>query len=355
MSKMDKFALAHPIQHARTDRRGFLVRSAAAVLAAPVYTTLSAPAIAKTDKKFTLKFGYTSTPTNPVSIGYEAFARLLKEKSNEEVTVTTFCCNQLGNDQELVQSVQTGAIQMGTSSNNNLDQFTSKMMVLELPYLLRSREAYRKFWKSASDDIRKEFETRLGLKILMVMDAAGFRSIETVSRSIHVPSDLNGIKLRAANTPIELATFKAWGANPVPLPYNQVFTAMQQGTVDGEILQPVWYYTDKHYEVAKKIWDIRYTMLSHIGFINLRYFNGLPKEIQELILAAAAGAEDQEWAEAGKAANDANGKLKAMAGIEWYDPAGELAKWQESSHPVWNQFADKIGADLIKRVDALNA
>lgn len=355
MSNTDRNALVPSSWRLQITRREMIRRSLAAGLAAGLPMTLAAPALAKSAKKVTLKFGYTSTPTNPVSIGYEAFAHALKEKSNGEVAVTTFCCNQLGNDQELVQSVQTGAIQMGTSSNNNLDQFTSKMMVLELPYLLRSRTAYRKFWKTGSDDIRKEFETKLGLKILMVMDAAGFRSIETASHVIHAPSDLKGIKLRAANTPIELATFKAWGANPVPLPYNQVFTAMQQGTVDGEILQPVWYYTDKHYEVAKKVCDIRYIMLSHIGFINLNFFNSQPKAVQDVILAAAASAEDHEWAEAGKQSEQARAKLKAMPDVDWYEPTGaDLTKWQDSSRPVWDQFANKIGADLIKRVDALN-
>jgi TRAP-type transport system periplasmic protein len=336
-------------------RRRDFVRSAAMGLSAVATGAIAAPALAQTSKKVTLKFGYTSTPTNPVSIGYETFARLVKEKSGGDVVVTTFCCNQVGNDQELVQSAQSGAIQMGTSSNNNLDQFTSKMMVLELPYLLRSRAAYRKFWTTGSEDIRHDFETKLGLRILMVMDAAGFRSIETASHVIRKPADLKGMKLRAANTPIELATFKAWGANPVPLPYNQVFTALQQGTVDGEILQPVWFFTDKHYEAAKKICDIHYTMLSHIGFINLRFFNRLPKDVQDVLLAAARGAEDMEWTEADKAASDANAKLKAMAEIDWFEPLGaDLAAWQDQSRPIWDQFADRVGADLIKRVDALN-
>ena len=244
---------------------------------------------------------------------------------------------------------------MGTSSNNNLDQFTSTMMVLELPYLIRTREAYRKFWNTSSDEIRREFETKLGLKILMVMDAGGYRSIETKSTTIHRPSDLKGSKLRVANTPIELATFRAWGADPVPLPYNQVYTAMQQGTVDGEVLQPLWFYTDKHYEVAKRICNIHYIMLSHIGFINLKFFNDLPKDIQALILRAGREAEDAEWSVAGKDAAQANATLKKMPGMKWYEPTGDvLAEWQKQSRPVWGQFADRIGPALIKRVEALN-
>lgn len=342
---------------AAVSRRAVLRRSAGIGLAASATMPFGwAPAIASSKKKFKLKFGYTSTPTNPVSLGYEKFASLVHAKSGGDVRITTFCCNQLGNDLELVQSAQSGALQMGTSSNNNLDQFTSKMMVLELPYLIRSPGAYRKFWQTSSGDIRRAFETKLGLKILMVMDAGGFRGIETKAATVHRPADLQGLKLRAANTPIEIATFKAWGADPVPLPYNQVFTAMQQGTVDGEILQPVWFYSDKHYEVAKKIADIHYVMLSHIGFINLRFFNKLPRDVQDLINGAAREAEDFEWGQADKSTTQANNALKAMPGVEWYEPTGDvLAQWQDQSRPVWREFADRIGPGLIKRVDALNA
>lgn len=347
--------LLQAMQQGRINRRNFLMRTAA--LGVSGLSGLSAPqsAQAALSKKVTLKFGYTSSPTNPVSIGYERFASLIKEKSGGDIAVSTFCCNQMGNDQELVQSVQAGALHMGTSSNNNLSQFTSKMMALELPYLIRSRDAYRKFWQNDSGDIRREFETKLGLKILMVMDAGGFRSIESRSAAVRKPSDLNGMKLRSANTPIELATLKAWGANPVPLPYDQVFTALQQGTVNGEVLQPVWFYTDKHQEVAKKICNIHYIMLSHIGFINLKFFNDLPKDVQDVILDAAKGAEDLEWSEAAKTTERANTALRATPGIDWYEPTDPvLTEWHDQSRPVWNQFADRIGSDLIKRIEAIN-
>jgi tripartite ATP-independent transporter DctP family solute receptor len=338
-------------------RREALTRSAAAALAPILLPSFAERARAAAPKKITMKFGYTATPNNPVAIGYEKFASLVRESSNGEVNVTTFCCNQMGNDQELVQSAQSGALQMGTSSNNNLDQFTSKMMVLELPYLIKSREAYRKFWDTdAGQDIRREFETKLGLKIIMVMDAAGFRSIETNSAVIRKPSDLKGRKLRVANTPIELATLKAWGANPVPLPYNQVFTAMQQGTVDGEVLQPVWFHTDKHFEAALHVCDIHYIMLSHIGLMNLKYFEALPKDVQELVLKAGRGAENFEWTHAGEAAEKGKAALKALPGMDWYEPTGDaLAEWQSQSRPVWDEFSDRIGRDLIKRVESIDA
>ena len=159
--------IAPEVQEGTVTRRSLLQRTAAIGVSAAAATPLWArSAKAAVGRKVQLKFGYTSTPANPVSVGYEHFASLVRERSAGDVNVTTFCCNELGNDQELVQSAQSGALQMGTSSNNNLDQFTSTMMVLELPYLIRTREAYRKFWNTSSDEIRHEFETKLGLKIL---------------------------------------------------------------------------------------------------------------------------------------------------------------------------------------------
>ena len=149
---------------------------------------------------------------------------------------------------------------------------------------------------------------------------------------IRRPSGLKGIKVRAANTPIELAR----GANPV-LAYNQVFTAMQQGTVDGEILRPIWYYTDKHYEVAKN-----YDMLWSLGAYRLyrpRFFNDTPKDVQDLTLRPRLHeAEDLEWDQAGKDADSANAKLKAIPGIEWFEPTGSDLADGEIVASIWDPF-----------------
>lgn len=336
-------------------RRRFLSAASAAGLAA-VAASVAPPVRAAEGKKVNIKFGYTATQTNPVAIGYEHFKNTVNAKSNNAIAVATFCCNQLGSDLDLIQGAQSGALQMGTSSNNNLDQFTSKIMVVELPYLLRSRTAYRKFWQSAAGQaIHHDFEHKLGLKIVMVMDAGGRRGIETVTKKVRRPGDLKGLKLRIANTPIEEATFKIWGANPIPMAYNQVFTALQQKTVDGEVLQPLWFYTDKHQEVAKNICNIHYISLVHIGVMNLAFFKALPKDYQELIMSAGKEAEDFEWKLAGEANEKAIKALKATPGIDFYEPTGAvLQEWESTSRPVWNEFAAKIGPALIKQVDALN-
>lgn len=302
-----------------------------------------------------IRFGYTSVASSPVSKGYEKFAALVRSLSNGEIGVQTFCCNQLGNDLQLVRSAQTGAVQMGASSNNNLDVLTSKMMALELPYLIRDRTVYRRVWQGDPGDmIRAEFERRLGLKVLMVMDAAGFRSIETNGKKIRKPADLRGVKLRAAGTPVELATFRHWGANPVPLPYNQVYTALQQHTVDGEILQPIWFYTDKHVEVAHNICDIRYIMLSHIGVMNLEFFRRLPKAHQDVVLQAARQAEDYEWGIAGKAADDGVAALKRTPGIDYYEPLSvDPGPWLSSVKSVRDRFLDQAGRDLVRQIERM--
>ncbi len=304
-------------------------------------------------RKAVIKFGYTAVKTNPVAIGYEKFASLIKEQSNGDIDVQTFCCNQLGNDLQLVQSVQSGALQMGTSSNNNLSQVTEAMIALELPYLIRTPEHYRKVWAGAPGDaFRKEFEDKLGMKILMVMDAAGMRGIETSGREVHSPADLKGLKLRVAQTPVELATFTNWGANPVALAYNQVYTALQQHTVDGEVLQPIWFETDKHIEVAQNICDIRYIMLAHIGVINLKLFKSLGKEEQALLEKAAKEAEDHEWAFAAKAVEESYTRLKSDKKIKFFDALKENPDaWTKSSTSVRDSFREKAGATVVKQIE----
>lgn len=305
--------------------------------------------------KYTIKFGSTATNTNPVEIGYQKFAQLVESKTKGNVQVQLFCCSSLGADHQLVVSTRSGALQMGTASNNNMDAFISKMEVFELPYLIRDAKTYFKVWDGPiGQEVKKDFEDQLGIKILMVMNAGGFRSVETVKRQVLLPKDLQGLKLRVAQTPVEIATFRTWGADPVPLAYDEVFTALEDGTVDGEVLQPVWFYSDKHYEAAKHLTHIHYVMLVHIGFINLEFFKGLPSQYQTAIVEAAEEAQTYEREITGKAIIEAKQGL-IKHGVQWIEPSpSELSIWEKTSHPVWKQFEAKIGGgNLIRRIEKI--
>ena len=105
----------HEAQGGRLSRRALMARAVALGIGG-LGLQDAPPAAAAVSKKIAFKFAYTSTPTNPVSMGYEKFAAVVREKGAGEIDVSTYCCNQLGNDQELVQSVQYGALQMGASS-----------------------------------------------------------------------------------------------------------------------------------------------------------------------------------------------------------------------------------------------
>lgn len=347
-------------------RRGFLTAGAGVGLAlaggsllaacaksSPSSSTSTSKAIS--GKPITMRFGYTATQSNPVSLGYARFASLVEAQSKGTMKINMFCCGSLGNDIQLAQSAQSGALQIGDASANNLDPLTSVMEVLELPYLVTSPAAFRKFWQSPiSDSVYTTFEKKLNLKLIMVMNAAGFRSIETTGAVVRVPSDLNGMKIRTAS-PIEVEVFKNWGADPVDLPYNQVVTALQQKTVDAEVLQPVWFYSDKHYEVAHYLCDIHYIMLAHLAFMNLDDYHALSSDQQAIIANASQNAENFEWNIAATLAAKADAALKAMPSFTWYTPTPtEIALWKSSSQPMWDKLASQVGGlARIRAVESL--
>ena len=303
---------------------------------------------------FTIKLGSSGGPPNPAEVAIDNWAQAVDRESQGKIAVNVFHNGTLGNEKALLIGTRSGAMQMGASSNANLDSFTDAMEVFELPYLLRDAPTYFRVWDSdVGKAVRAQIEKKLGIRILMLLDAGGFRSILTTRKAVKTHSDLKGLKLRIAFTPVELATFKHWGVDPVALANSEQFTALQEGTVDGVVPQPTWIDSDKLYEIAKKLCDIHYAMYSYVVYMNADYFDKLPGDLQSLLSRVSA---EQEGAERKTvaAAIEASKRHLIASGVEWYVPTpSERAQWEASGKLIWNLFEPKLGKDVIERVEKL--
>lgn len=301
-----------------------------------------------------IKLGSSGGPPNPPEVAIDKWAQAVAQESQGKIAVEVFHNGTLGNEKALLIGTRSNAIQMGACSNANLDSFTDAMEVFELPYLLRDANTYFRVWDSdIGNRVRSNIEKKLGIRILMLLDAGGFRSILAARKEIRTPVDLKGLKLRIAFTPVELDTFKYWGVDPVALSNSEQFMALQEGTVDGVVLQPTWINSDKLYEVAKKICDIHYAMYSYVVYINSDFFNKLPQDFQHILTRLSAQQEVAERQAVATAIASSKRHLIA-SGVEWYTPTTkERAEWKAAAKPIWRMFEPKLGKDLIERVEKM--
>jgi len=214
--------------------------------------------------------------------------------------------------------------------------------------LLKDFDMAAKVFKTAvHKGITDELEKKSGLKSLAFV-GAGFRNITNSKHPVNKPEDLKDLKIRIPKNKIELATFKALGANPVNIPGSELFSALQQGVADGQDGSADWAYAKKMYEVQKYLAVTHHQLSTSTMIINARFFNSLPQKYQDMIAKAGKETEVfwQKQCKDGDADVIQRFKDKGMQ-ISYPD----LAPFIEKVQPVYSEFADRLGGmDKIKAV-----
>lgn len=285
----------------------------------------------------TLRVGQSKSANHPVSKGIDKFAELVEKKSDGKIVIQTYHDALIGNDREVIESAQKGSIAFASSSTPNMTSFTNYFTAWDLPYIFESKkEVYKAIDGKPGDVIRREME-KSGFKVIFFPDY-GFRQIVNNLKPIEEPNDLKGVKVRTTNSKIEQADFNALGASPTPVAWSEVFTALQQGTVEAEGNSYSLLWDSKHQEVLKYATEVNYNYSSDIVVMNLKKFEELSNQQQALIMEA--GEEAMVWQR--NLANEREEEAKQQFidyGIEIYEPdENEMREWKKATEPVWDAF-----------------
>ncbi|WP_231687886.1 TRAP transporter substrate-binding protein [Bacillus sp. FJAT-27251] len=238
---------------------------------------LNPEARAEEEGIITLRLAQSKAANHPVSKGIDKFAKLVEAKSDGKVVIETFHDSLLGSDREVIESAQRGSLEMASSSTPNMTSFTNYFTAWDLPYIFENKdEVYKAVDGKPGEIIRDEME-HSGFKVIFFPDY-GFRQVVNNVRPIQLPKDLAGLKIRTTNSKIEQADFKQFGASPTPVAWSEVFTALQQGTVEGEGNSYSLLWDSKHQEVLKYATEVNYNYSSDIVVMNKKKFDNLPEE-----------------------------------------------------------------------------
>ena len=239
---------------------------------------------------------------------------------------------------------------IGRRRLNRKTDFYPGMDLYALPFLLNDFDMAIKVFKTPiHQKVIEELEKKTGFKSLAFI-GAGFRNITNSKHPVNKPADLKDLKIRVPKNKIEIATFKAFGANPVNIPGSELFSALQQGVVDGQDGSAEWAYAKKVYEVQKYLAVTHHQLSTSTLIVNARYFSTLPPDMQKVLVEA--GAETQAmWQAASKAADkDVIGRFKAKGMIINYP---ELKPFVDGVKSVYSQFADRVGG--MDRIEAVQS
>ena len=290
----------------------------------------------------------------PIAKGYGKFAELVNQRCNGRVEIEVFYYCKLGCDVTGVRNMLADTVQMTTISDANMGAFSDALYFMNLPYVFDGSDSLRRVIDEPwlREIIDKELEKK-NLKILMYLSNGGPRHVLTTKKQIKNPLDIKGLKFRTTASKVEVATFEHFGTLPTPINWEEVYTALDQGTVDGEGLQYTWLHSTKHYEPVKFVCETSYVIGTHNLVVTAEFWKKLPTDIQKIMITAAKEAEeyetllDKEYIQSSKEA-------VIKAGVSVYTPSKEEMKlWRDAVVPsVWDKFSDKASPELLKRIRA---
>jgi len=293
------------------------------------------------------RIGYVPIESHPVGEAVRFFAERVKEKTEGRVTFETFPGGTLGNEPQMQSSIQGGFLEVMVGPTSNLVGAFPGFGLFDLPFFFKDHAAVDKVFDGrVGDELFKRLEEQ-NIVGLAFWDN-GFRHMTNAIRPIEKVEDIAGLKIRVIPNPLFIATFQALGANPVPLPYPELYNALESGTVDAQETPVGLIYSTKFYEVQKYLTLTGHVYSPYVLLASKQWFDGLSEGDRKLVLEAAAESEPFQRELSRGAADKLAHETLIEAGLTLTEmPAEEQQKLRDRVAPVIEEFSGAIGVDLV--------
>jgi tripartite ATP-independent transporter DctP family solute receptor len=326
----------------------FLVKSIVLALA---MTGAASAAQAADYKSRIIRFGYGLAEDSNQGRAVKFFADDLAKRTGNKLKARGFGNASLGSDTQMQNALIGGAQEMMVGSTATLVGIVKDFGVYDLPFLFNNE-------KEADAVLDGPFGQKLVAKLQekglvgLVYWENGFRNLTNTKRPVAKMEDMQGIKLRVMQNPVYIDMFNSFGANAVPLPFSELFTALETKTVDGQENPVNTIQSSKFYEVQKYLSITKHVYSPWIVLASKKWWDGLSADEQKAINEAAAASRDFERKDSREASVKAIDFLKEKGMQVSVVSDTELARMREKAKPAFDKFAAEGGADVIKELQA---
>ncbi|WP_062360792.1 TRAP transporter substrate-binding protein [Vreelandella aquamarina] len=294
-----------------------------------------------------ISLGHTLSSTSHYSVGAEAFKETLERLSDGAFTVTEHASGSLGGEREMIEGLQIGTVDVVITSSGPLGNFVPETYVLDLPFLFENYDQARCVLDSEIGDELLAKMSDHGL-VGMAWSENGFRHLTNSQREIASPADAEGLRVRTMENAVHQEAFRQMGARPTPMAFPELFTALQQGTVDGQE-NPITVI------VATNFWEVQ-DYLSLTGHVyspaivlgSPILLDSLSEEERDWFMQAAAASVDATREEVSRLEREGVALLEAngMTVRTEIDPA----PFQQAVEPAYEIFTSQYGSDMLERI-----
>ncbi len=300
------------------------------------------PADKPAQQQMVLKLGETHPPDYPTTMGDKKFAELVTERTKGRIKVEVYPSSQLGEEKAVIEQVQLGAIAFTRVSSAPMAEFNKPLGVFSLPYIFDNTDHMWKFLNGP--DGQKMLDGLAASKFIgLCYYDPGARSFYS-TKPIKELADMKGLKIRVQQNKINMDLMQAIGASATPMPYGQVFSALQTGVIDGAENNFPSYLTANHYQVAKYYLVDQHQMVPEVLVMSKVVWDKLSDEDKKIIKQAAADSvktQRELWTKFEKEAED---KVKAAGCTVTY--VKDLKPWQDAVKPMLERYRGEYGQVL---------
>ncbi len=303
--------------------------------------------------QFTINAGIGLNDKSAQFQSLQHFKEIVEKNSGGKIEVVLFHSSQLGDDRTMMEALKMGTQEMTCPSTAPMTAFVNAFKIYDLPFIFANEEV--------ADYI---LDGPVGKKLLDMLPGQGlvglaywengFRMLTNSSRPVVTPEDLKGMKIRTMENPIHLAAFRTMGANPTPMAFGELFSAMQQKVVDGQENPWGTIFLQNFFEVQKYATDTGHVYSPFVLLISKKFWDKLPDDMKAVVQDAADQAKVHNRALNRKMNAEYLEKLKEKMEVVILTPE-QKAAFQKACRPIYEQFGKDIGEDLIKEVQELSA
>ena len=307
----------------------------------------NAQAAAAATPTYVWKCGINLPVEHPYYTGMAKFSELMAQKSNGQIKMQVFPSSQLGNERDMIEALQMGTQEVTLVSTAPLSGFSSEFLVFDLPYIFKTREhAYKVLDSKIGEKILASLEKNKLIGLTFMEN--GFYNI-TSNKKIEHPTDMKGVKIRSLENPLQVFAYNSTGANALPMSFGEVFTALQNKTLDATGLTYAVIGSTKIYTVQKYIADTWHFYAPAPLLISQTTWNSLPDDLKKIVREAAREATDFQRKQSVEVDQAKYEEMKKY-GIIFTNVNRE--EWVKAMVPsTYAKFVGKeISAELVKQI-----
>ena len=295
----------------------------------------------------TFKMNISVPQDSHYGVAVDTFAAEVEKRTNGRYKIQNFYASALGNEREAIEAVQLGTLDLAVSSTGPVPNFVPELAILDIPFLFRDYDHARSTLDGpVGQEMLKKFEPK-GIKALAWAEN-GFRHMTNSKHAVNSPADLKGLKMRTMENPTHIEAYKGFGIIPTPMAISEVFTALQQGTVDGQENPLTVIQAWKFDQVQKHLTLTGHVYSPALFLMNKDLWDGLSDADKQAFLEAAKEGVKANRARIDKDEKSAVADLRAK-GMQVVNKV-DRSKYQEILQPVFAEFSKKFGEENIKRL-----